>query len=442
MQEVTLQQMLEAREERAWRQQALLREFQKPLVCFTMNIPGPLKDTPLIRRGFSWGCRELERRLTGICHREILWKDTGCEAFYVAEGEPLQMKAQCTAIEDQNPLGRLFDMDVLDRQGNKLDRALVQGKSRDCLVCGTPGRGCASRRLHSVSQLQSAVNRLLEEHFAAADRELVGQLAVKSLLQELATTPKPGLVDCRNNGSHPDMTPALFRASAEALSPYFRRCVEIGQTSRDAAPEETFARLREAGLAAETAMYRATGGINTHKGAVFTMGLLCGSLGRLWKPETPIAGTEAVLAECARLAVFAGKDFEGQPLTAGQRLHRERGLTGIRGEAASGLPSVAEIGLPIYRACREEGRSENEAGVITLLHLICAVEDTTLYHRGGAEGVAWAREQIRPLLPRPTLAAAEELDDGFIRRNLTAGGCADLLAATCFLYALEEEQWI
>lgn len=439
--EVTLWQVLEARDRRAQRQKELLAEYGTTLVCFTMNIPGPVKRSPLISRAFREGCARLEKGLSGILHREYREEVTGCEAMYAVAEDALRVKAACTAIEDGSALGRLFDMDVLDASGRKLDREQVGGGPRNCIVCGAAGRGCASRRVHSVEALQAAVNRLLTAHFAQADREKLAALAVESLLEEVSITPKPGLVDLRNTGSHRDMDIGTFTASANALLPYFRECVELGQKTAENPPEETFSRLRQAGLRAERDMYRATGGVNTHKGAIFTMGILCGCLGRLWTPETPVGGLSRLLEDAARMGQEAlGADLPGSSgATAGERLYRSRGLTGIRGEVAAGLPSVMTWGLPVFRACLAEGCDRNAAGAITLLHLAAHVEDTNLYHRGGPEGAAWAKEATAMLLPRPAMAQIEALDDAFIARNLSPGGCADLLAVTCFLDKVYED---
>lgn len=435
--------MLQAREDRAARQRELLARFGKSLICFTMNIPGPVKDTLLIRRGFRWGLAQLEKKLPKVLHRETREEITGCEAMYAVDADPVALKRICTQIEDDTPIGRLFDMDVLDEKGEKLDRSLVNGKSRDCIVCGAPGRGCASRRKHSVPELTAAVTEILEAHFFQIDSARIGQLAKESLLEEVNTTPKPGLVDRRNNGSHQDMDLALFTASAQALEPYFAQCVCIGRETAESALEEAFARLRAAGLEAERAMYRATGGVNTHKGAIFTLGLLCGSIGRLWQGGSPIPERKKLLEVCAQLGACAVKtDLEklDVPATAGERLYLSRGITGIRGEAAAGLPSVVKVGLPAFRAACSRGLSRNDAGAVALLHLIAKVEDTNLYHRGGPEGALWAKAEAEKLLPWPDMARIEELDDAFIRRNLSPGGCADLLAVTCFLDKLEHEK--
>lgn len=433
--EVTLWQMLDARERRAERQKQLLAEWKTTLVCFTMNIPGPVKQNPLISRAFREGCRLLEARLPGILHRETREEVTGCEGMYAVAGEASAVKAICAAIEDDIPLGRLFDMDVLDTNGRKLDREQVGGGSRNCIVCGAPGRACASRRTHSVETLQAAARNIMAAHFAKADRETIAALAVESLLEEVNITPKPGLVDRQNSGSHRDMDLGTFTASANALRSYFRECAALGQETAASTPEETFPLLRQAGLRAEKAMYRATGGVNTHKGAIFTMGILCGCMGRLWTPESPAGELPRLLAEAARMGEETVRlDFPNSTgATAGERLYRSRGIRGIRGEVAAGLPAVMTWGLPVLRACLAEGYSRNDAGAITLIHLAAHVEDTNLFHRGGQEGADWAREAAKELLPRPSIAQIEALDQVYTARNLSPGGCADLLAVTCFL---------
>ena len=439
--EVTLAQMLEAREIRVRRQQALIREFGKPIVCFTMNIPGPIKDSPLIRRGFRAGLEALEQRLSGkVLHTGITEGITGCEGIYVVDMEPLELKAITTAIEDEHALGRLFDMDVIGADLCKLDREAVGGGSRDCMVCGAPGRGCASRRVHSVAQLQSATRKILEEYFQEKDSALIGNLAVQSLLEEVRTTPKPGLVDRRNSGSHRDMDISTFQVSAAALSGYYVNCGRTGMVTATNAPAETFRQLRLLGLEAEQAMYAATGGVNTHKGAIFTLGLLCGAAGRRWKPEGGWNAAEICweVAEMTREAMEA--DFQKGGETVGHRLFTQHGIRGIRGQAAAGLPAVAELGLPAYRSALERFKDKNAAGVHTLLTLIANVEDTNMIARGGLSGAQAGAEACARLLQADyALSDVEALDDWFIAQNLSPGGCADLLAAVYFLHALRGE---
>lgn len=434
--EVTLAQMLEAREARAFRQFRLNRKFGKPIISFSMNIPGPVKDSRLIRRGFHAGCEALEQRLPRgkVLHIEKITAVTGCEAVYVLDMEPLKVKAVTTAIEDEHGLGRLFDMDVIGPDLNKLDREAVGGGDRNCIVCGAMGRGCASRRVHSVAELQKATTDILARYFREEDGNKVGAWAVQSLLDEVCTTPKPGLVDRDNSGSHRDMDIFTFMASAAALGPYFRRCVEIGMDTANESPNETFRQLRSAGLKAELDMYTATNRVNTHKGAIFTIGILCGAAGRLWKAEGGWE-TDALLREVSAMTKEAMEaDFQKGGDTVGYRLYSQNGIRGIRGEVANGLPSVSNIGLPVFEACLNQFVDRNMAGVMTLLHLIANVQDTNMISRGGIDGARAGMEIVRELLKSEvTLDAVEELNRWFVERNLSPGGCADLLAAVYFI---------
>lgn len=439
MQEVTLIQMLEAREQRVWEQQRLTREYGKPIVSFTMNIPGPVKDSPLIRRSFDYGWAALEYRIPKgkLLDRSVTYAVTGCQAIYAVDMDAVELKRICVIIEDSIPMGRLYDMDVLDENGVKLDREAVNGGSRDCIVCGAPGRGCASRRIHTVAQLQAASNALMENHFRIQDAETVGTLAARALLDEVCTTPKPGLVDRRNSGSHRDMDMYTFISSSLALTPYFMNCVRIGQDTAAQAPAVTFEKLRQRGLQAEQEMLRATGGVNTHKGAIFSVGVLCGAAGRLWKPE--VGWEEGKLFEEAAGMTAAAMETDLKTRhwnTAGERLYAAQGVKGVRGEIVQGMPSVTKLGLPIFRRELEKDADRNRAGMVTLLYLICCVEDTNMLHRGGPKKAAQAVEMVKQVLKEPTASAVEALDDWFIRENLSPGGCADLLAVIYFVDSL------
>lgn len=438
--EVTLEQILSARESRAYRQREMRRRHDLPILSFTMNIPGPVKDTPLIRRAFQEGLNAVACAIDPslIPETEIIHSATGCEALFAVDSDPLTLKRVTTLIEDTHPLGRLFDMDVLDENLRKLDRDLVNGGDRGCILCGRPGRECASRRLHPVAELQRAVHGLLTGHFSrVTDCHTIGTWAALSLLDEVSVTPKPGLVDRINSGSHRDMDLNTFVSSTAALVPFFRSCAQIGLDSCREPPENTFRQLRQAGIAAEASMLQATGGINTHKGAIFTLGILSGAAGRLlalreeWTPEALCAVSAAMTAQSME------SDFRSlTDATAGGRLYRQFGIRGIRGEAVLGFPSVREVGLPVFQRCLSEGMDWNSAGVITLLHLTSRVEDTNMISRGGLALALEAREKAADLLPQPTMDQITELDLWFIDRNLSPGGCADLLAAVCFLRRL------
>lgn len=442
--EATLPQILEARENRVQKQQTLLSQYGKPLLCFTMNIAGPLKFDRDISIGFFVGCRLLKDALRGckVLHTEEHRKNTGCEAYFVVDLPAKELKQIAIDIEETEMIGRLFDMDVLDTDGRKLTREELGYERRRCLLCKNDASVCARSRAHGLDQLQDRTGFLL---YVAARQYFCEYIAVQAYLalhQEVSTTPKPGLVDRNNRGAHKDMDIRHFFASATALRPFFCRFAETGFHSRDMAPAQTFEKLRPLGIEAEAAMFKSTHGVNTHKGAIFSLGILCAAAGRLtpeaWQPQR-------LLQECAAMtAGIAQRDFAGvtaeNAKTAGERLFAEYGITGIRGQAEAGFPAVLETGLPILKEGLSKGLSLNDAGCSALLHLLCAADDTNLIKRSSRREQLALQERLRALLktdPFPSTETLLSLDTEFIQKNLSPGGSADLLAITYFLFFLQ-----
>lgn len=253
------------------------------------------------------------------------------------------------------------------------------------------------------------------------------------------------LVDRRNSGSHNDMDINSFIKSADALESYFGECFYLGTKTSNSSPEDTFSAINKIGIEAEQLMYSVTGGVNTHKGVIYSMGILCAAIGRLWNPETPFAKILEICSESAKIAKNAiEEDFKNNDITtAGKRAYKNIGITGIRGEVLSGFSSVTKIALPCYRELLKKNLDCNIAGAITLLNLIATVKDTNLYNRGGVEGAEFAVKATKELLkssPMPDRKQIEVLDDEFIKKNLSPGGCADLLAITYFLHSIENFQ--
>lgn len=447
--EVTLLEMLDARERRANRQRELLKQYRETVICFTMNIAGPVKNSPLIYRGYALGRRLLRQQLHAagleISHWEEIRENTGNEGIFLVPADPLAVKAVCTEIEDAAALGRLFDMDVLGADGRKIDRQELGKPGRKCLICGGMAQACARSRAHSVAELQEKTRQILEQALLQADCRTAARLATQALLYEVTVTPKPGLVDREGSGSHRDMDVFTFQASAAALYPYFARCVEIG--SRASSPEEAFRALRLPGKLAEGQMLRATGGVNTHKGAIFSMGILCGALGRL--PRDRWGDSAAVLSECAAMTRgLTREDFSGltpeNARTAGQRLYLRYGITGVRGQAEAGFPAVGNIGLPRLEAALAAGQTIDQAGCAALLAMLAETVDTNMIHRGGFAQAQAISRQIKTLLaqePFPGRQTLEALDREFVEKNLSPGGTADLLALCLMLHFLKEEAY-
>lgn len=446
---VSLMEVLVARDRRVMRQSDLIDQYHKPIISFTMNIAGPVKNNPDIKRGYELGKQMLnqELKLEEICclHFEEISDVTGNEAFYVLDADPIKIKKITTEIEDLTPLGRLFDLDVINAEKRKIDRSEVGLEGRTCLICGNNAKECARSRTHSVEELQKKTSEILKTTFEDEDAQRAADLACRALLYEVGTTPKPGLVDCQNNGSHKDMDVFTFINSACALRPYFEQCVRIGRQTEYLPARETFHRIRKEGKRAEYRMFYATNGVNTHKGAVFSMGILCSALGRLSREEWK--QPELILNECANMAEgIVEEDFKNlnkeTAVTNGQKLYVNYGITGIRGQVEDGFPAVRNAGLPVLRKGLQDGRTINESGAAALLAIMTESVDTNLIARSDICTQREVVDEVKKLLsenPYLDVETLNQLDQKFIKKNLSPGGSADLLAICYLLYFLEND---
>ena len=260
----------------------------------------------------------------------------------------------------------------------------------------------------------------------------VCRLAQQALWDEVWLTPKPGLVDSANNGSHRDMDLALFLRSITAIAPWFSAFHSLGVEHSGRAAKELLNLIRPTGIACEQAMYQATGGVNTHKGGVFSLGLLCTAAGRLEGQKRAITASslcETVSEICAGL-VERELINSGKSATVGERLYQQLGLTGARGEAETGFMTVREHVLPYWFEESDLPRRLLNA----LLRLMAHNPDTNLVSRGGVAGLQYVQRYATRLLRQQwTIEDIREMDANLIARNLSPGGSADLLAVSYIL---------
>ncbi len=288
-------------------------------------------------------------------------------------------------------------------------------------------------------------------HFAArplpppdATARRLGHAAVMALYDELALAPKPGLVSFADNGSHTDMDARTFLQSLFALRHNYRRLAMLGAQGAD------FAALACEGQAAEARMLAATGGINTHRGAVFTLGLLCASAGDLQaagRPLRPDALRRTLVASwgaalAARGGVSADGGVQGRAVAAvshGEQAASTHGLRGANAEAAAGMPVLFDCALPALRQTLAAGLPAQAARLQAFFAALAVLDDTNLAHRGGLAGLRWAQAQAGAWLAQGgahapgALARAHGIHLAFVQRRLSPGGAADVLAAVCWL---------
>ncbi|HZP06291.1 MAG TPA: triphosphoribosyl-dephospho-CoA synthase [Terracidiphilus sp.] len=259
--------------------------------------------------------------------------------------------------------------------------------------------------------------------------------AVQALLDEANLTPKPALVDQRGGGAHSDLTLALMHRSACALL----SCFEAIAIACDRMPPSRQLRehLGEIGRRGERQMFATTGGINTHKGALWSLGLLVAGAVISADADDPFA----IAATAGAIARYSDSRAGGI-FTHGARVQRLYGMRGARGEAEQGFPHVVDIGFPALLDARSRGVPENCARLNALMAIMAELDDTCLLHRGGLHALHTARQGARWVLNAGGTSTSRgfaqllELDRELLRMNASPGGSADLLAATLFLDSL------
>lgn len=435
---------LKRREARA-REQAELAGLG-PVVSFTAVSPGPAKDDALARCIAGWA-RDAVARLCAergwpVLGSRVTDAPTGPEWLVAVEADATELKRALVALELAHPWGRLADLDVVvleDGVPTPLGRSALGLPPRACLLCSSDAAACARSARHPLPLL------LAERAWIARDRDrtdalnptALADLAVRSLIVEAELTPKPGLVDAANPGAHTDMDLGLLLRSAQALRPWLRACYQAGAEH----PGEV-APLVALGVEAERAMLTETGGVNTHRGALFSLGLVLGALG------TGARDVDGLRDGVHTLAQPLLDTWLVQPTNShGSRAHAVTGALGARGEAASGFATVFDVGLPALLRRHALYGDEDDALRWALVALIAQHDDTNLIARGGVPGLrdaqAWASGVLRARPDETGLVRElQDADRWFTDRRLSPGGSADLLALTWFLWRVLDETTI
>ena len=497
---VQLPDMLACREARAVKQRDLIDRYKRPVVSFSMNIAGEIKNTPAISMLQRDGAEEFkaaaaeagltllfEDRSDSFTGPESLlvfgWPgsvQTGhvrgdgesypsaweCEASHpsvvegealhpsvqageashpsVVEGEALHLPVQAgeashpsaresgtthlsaedgarllknigVKLEEETPWGRLYDIDIIGMDGEKLSRP----SPRRCIVCGGPAADCARSRAHGLDQIRKKTDELIAQYLG----DSLGTAAASALVREASLTPKPGLVDAANNGAHRDMDLGLLLTSASSLRPFFAQMAGFS-----AAEGPDILVLTELGKSAEKAMFRATRGVNAHKGAVFAFALYLAAVSDcLMRGGSPVEKVKQLAAQKVALASPA-------PPTHGDAVRavcRNYASEGALAEACKGFP----MALLAAKTIREDGDE-----LLALCRVMASLADSNVLYRGGEKGLVWLQEAARRICAMESASEREEalraMDEECIRRNLSPGGAADMLALGMFLAGL------
>lgn len=265
--------------------------------------------------------------------------------------------------------------------------------------------------------------------------------AIRAMIYEVSVNPKPGLVDPVSSGPHPDMDVFFFIDSALSLHHYFEQSVDLGMNFTATDLTLMFKKLRTFGIEAEKTMFKATNGVNTHKGAVFSLGVLtCAEAYRIKHPQLDLTTIVKRMLKGLTASDYDIEKLHAKPveqLTAGEKEFLRYGIKGIRGEAEAGYPTVMQIGVPALKKSRG---TTMQRLLDTFMHIVAQTEDTNLIKRAGRHDVVKeAHQQAKRYLElggTQTQAGRDylaRLNQEYLLNNYSLGGSADLLILTIFI---------
>lgn len=460
-QEVTLEDVLAAREKRAGLQTEMRTVHHASIVSISINMPGSIKYTEDVVSLLYTAMGKLRQRFVAVglplLEERVYHVIAGPGAVLAVQGDAAQIKRLAVELEAETSYARLLDIDVFTPEGKQLSRTDLGLPLRTCLVCQGEAVLCMREQKHDREEVISAAYRLLASYkvqeiqeLLPQEVEIIGIAALEAMLMEVACSPAPGLVDRFNSGAHRDMDFFTFTKSSSALSIAMHRCALAGWRHHTALTELLFL-LRKLGCQAEQAMFQATAGVNTQKGILFLMGIMVAAAAQTARKHKSVTAQQVLDAAAEICQGIVARELEAireypplRKLTAGERFYVEHGVTGIRGEIEAGLPSVQKMGLPCLREGLEKGLELNDALVHALLGLMSVTEDTTILNRHNMDVLKEVKREAQAfmasggMLSPDAMRRITDMDNRFISLNISPGGSADLLAVTYFLYLLEE----
>ncbi len=254
---------------------------------------------------------------------------------------------------------------------------------------------------------------------------LIAHLATDALRAELDTTPKPGLVDRNDNGAHHDMDLAMMNRSIDALQPYFVKLALLGSQEAMLETEQ----VKQIGLEAERTMLNATGGVNTHRGALFSMGLATLAAARCMGHDGKV-DEQALQHLIQQLA----EGFAPTAGTHGNDAVNAHRVTGALDLAKAGYPQLFGDWLPAYRSWSVEDFSTARHKLLLLI--MSQLDDTNVIHRVGYDQAQRVKQEARMLLDNYSVAGMEAMNSEYIAHNISPGGSADMVALTIFIHSI------
>lgn len=426
------------------RKQFFLRGF--PSLSLSLNVPGYPKSNESTGTFFRYCLNDFQyylkaHRITLDDLNSVVITDEAGEFFIASVTSPLhsdfELKQICEEFEESFVLGRFIDADLTDRNGNPVS----SGKAKMCFYCNKmPANECRREKRHDPEELRafmfSAMDKYCDrQHEDEICRYLAG-MALKAILYEISLTPKPGLVDKFNRGSHTDMDYNLFLDSTVAISAYFADLAREGYRFRGRDLTRALPIIRRLGLRMETAMYGSTQHVNTQKGIIFLMGvsLFAGGYMHARKRDVDAIGFREIIKQVCHNLTNNELGNRYQPEKShGEKMFIRHRTAGARGEAEHGFPMVFEFGLPEllkYQVLNDEGM------IKAFLSIAAQNNDTNILYRSSPEVLGKFKLLSSDALHDFNKEKFNLLVDYCKQENISPGGSADLLSICIFVYLI------
>ena len=438
-----LQSILKARDQRAFLKGQIAQKGL-PSLSLSLNVPGFPKSNLTVEAFFRSCLHDLKHHLRAhqidIQEKDAIEICDDAGDFFLVPFSTNKLnlkriKQICEDFEEGHPLGRFVDVDLNDWQGH----GISSGKSKLCFFCREkPAIECRRGNVHDLRVLRSFMFSEMGTYSWGQREKRIAEelsaLAKQAILAEVSLTPKPGLVDQFGPGCHTDMNYQTFVVSTEAIAPWFDELVHEGFAFQDDDLTQALPRLREIGLKMESAMFEATGNVNTQKGIIFLMGLSLFACGKLASQNGHFEAEKfrnIIQSVCKDLV---RKEMVNSALSGkshGQKIFANYGFSGARGEAESGFATVFDFGLPQLTQVKQ---LNDKLLIKCFLAIAANNNDTNILFRSNLEVLGTFRNLCRNTLVDFSIENYSEVIAYCKQQNISPGGSADLLAVTIFVW--------
>ena len=459
---------------------SLFHEFSSSVVTVSLNIPSGSNPSCVLHI-FREAERVIRREVSSFSKGHFMSEEYFWAAYALdIDDSPIHsIKERLIQIEETHPLGRLFDFDLHRASSANLtliDRESLGKPLRKCFLCNEPAIICRRQKNHGTDDLahwiSTLVNDFVHRQLEAGNfLKVLHRFVCESVIEEAVAIPKPGLVDGRGSGVHSDMDLPLLITSAFAIGPHILECGERGVVTgleTDLEPSSMFSALKVIGLNAERDMFSVTNGVNTHKGMIFSLGLLSAAAGfafgrNLVKSDLSLIDFGSLVCDLAGTIVFGIVDSELKKdnhhcgrikdsmagtghLTKGEMNFIQFGSDGVRGEASRGFPSIVKQGLPQAQYCLVNGMKGNRRTVRILLAIMSTLDDGNVLAKGGRESLARIKQLSTDALLEDDGTLGKDnftwktsygkLESYCSLKGISSGGSADMTAAVLLLSSM------